>query len=672
MPHPRANVASMAYDSIQAASARANVFTWIWLPLVVAAVLVIYLPGLDNALVFDDGYLADGGLFAEYASAGIRPRMLSYGTFVWLQAIAGEGWWKQRLFNVLIHCGVVIALWGLYREILKHIAAPPAQPGDAAPTPLTQSPALAVAIGFFALNPAAVYAVAYLVQRSILMATFFVVLGLFFFARGVALRRAGLHALAIGCYLLAILSKEHAILAPLAAAPLYIVVARPSMRRLGIAAVAAAIVVAAAAAALALRYGDILGKAFDEYSYVYLAQLARLDPGAERNAFALSILNQAYLFFHYGIRWFLPASEWMSINLRPPFPVTFTTFPHILGIFAYAAVLAGGFFLVLRYRDWRALAGLSLLMPSLLFATEFATVWVQDPFVLYRSYLWAIGVPGLLFIALHGPSARTLAVVGLALAAGLAWQALDRVWSLSTVESAWTDAIRKLPNDPRSVGRWFPYLNRGSFYAGQNQFQLALRDFEASAALGDQGMGSFNKGAVLAAQGRHAQALEAFDEAERQGYKLYNLPFQRAMSLAALARPADAYEQLAAANAMNPPSPMRELALLHLGRLGMQLGKADEAIASLQRLVAHDPKHREGRFLLAMAHIMKNEHEAALQIADGLVREAPAGSAFYARALANFGLHRRDEALSDIESALRRSPDNRNLHEWREKIRAMR
>ena len=645
----------------------------IWLPLVIAAVLVIYLPGLGNALVFDDGYLADGELFADYASAfQLRARMLSYGSFVWLQAIFGEGWWKQRLFNVIIHCGVVVALWALYRHVLRHVAASPAEPGGEPSAPLHESPALGLAIGFFALNPVAVYAVAYLIQRSILMATFFVVVGLWLFARGLSEKKPLLHALALACYVLAVMSKEHALLAPLAAAPLYILVARPPMLRLALVSLGAAIVVGIAGAALALRYGDILGTAFDEYSHIYLAQLARLEPSAEENAFALSILNQAYLFFHYGLRWFLPAAEWMSINLRPPFPVSLTSFPHLLGIFGYVGVLAGGFFLLLRHRDWRALVGLSLLLPALLFATEFATVWVQDPFVLYRSYLWAIGVPGLVVVALHGPSARTLAIVGLALAAGLAWQALDRISSLATVESAWTDAIRKLPNDPRSVGRWFPYLNRGSFYAEHNQFKLALRDFEASAALGDLGMGSFNKGSILGAEGQHAQALRAFDEAERQGYKLYNLPFQRAMSLVALGKPAEAYQQLLATHAMSPPSPTRELMYLHLGRLGMQLGKADEAIASLRQLAAYDPKNKEGRFLLAMAHVMKNEHAEALRIADELLRDDSSGRTYYARALANFGLKRKAQALADIESALRQSPGNPNLLQWQDKIRAMR
>ena len=98
------------------------------------------------------------------------------------------------------------------------------------------------------------------------------------------------------------------------------------------------------------------------------------------------------------------------------------------------------------------------------------TVWVQDPFVLYRSYLWAIGVPGLVFVFLHGTWPRALAVVGTIVGVLFAWQAIERVLSLSTPETAWTDAIVKLSSDPRAVGRWFPYLNRGSYYADHDQF----------------------------------------------------------------------------------------------------------------------------------------------------------------------------------------------------------
>ena len=644
----------------------------IWLPIVLVAMLLVYVPGLGNELVFDDAYLADGSLFEEYRRLQLRTRLLSYGSFVWFQALLGDGWWKQRLVNLAIHAGVVFVLWAFYREVLRRIEPPAPADGSAGPaTALERSWALPIAIGFFALNPVAVYAVGYLVQRSILMATFFVVLGLWLFARAAAGGKPWLYALALVSYVLAVMSKEHAVLAPLVAIPVYIVVARPDRWRLVKITGAAGALMAIAAAALYLRYGEVIGKPFDEYSQVYLDQLSRLEPSAGRNAYALSIINQAYLFFRYGLDWFVPWAGWMSINLRPPFPVKLATFPHVLGIAGYLAVLLGGFWLLLRYRDWRALVGLALAMPAILFATEFATVWVQDPFVLYRSYLWAIGLPGLMFFVLHGPSPRALAVVAVVLASFLLWQAQDRIFSLATAERAWTDAIAKLPNDARSVGRWFPYLNRGSIYAERDDVTSAIRDFEMSSRLGDTGMGAMNRGSLLAAAGKPLQALAAFDEAEREGYNLYNLPFQRGLALAALNKPTEAFNAFAKTLERKPPSPTHEAALMHVGRIGLQIGRNDEALSALDYLVSKDPKDKEARYLLGMGYVTTGQAARALPVLDGLVAIDNNPRAYYARALAHYNLKHKAEAVADIDAAVRLWPNNPNLREWQKKIQAM-
>ncbi len=644
----------------------------IWLPLVVAALLAIYIPGFGNALVFDDGYLTEG-LFPDYASFVFsRARSVSYGSFVWLHWLVGEGWWKQRLLNLAIHLATSVALWALYREILRFIA-PVADCGAAspAPVPFHESPALGIAIGFFALNPVAVYSVAYLIQRSILLATLFIVLGLWFFARALSRKKPWLHVVALACYVLAVMSKEHAILAPLAAAPLFILIVRPGAKRIAYLSVAGVALIAVAGFVLWRRYGDILGKPFDEYSARYLAQLRALDPDVEKNAYGLSIINQAYLFFQYGLRWVLPYSGWMSINLRPPFPVTWFTFPQILGVAGYLATLVGGFFLLLRYRDWRALLGISVLFPALLFVTEFATVWVQDPFVLYRSYLWAIGIPGVVFFLVHGPAPRVLLGIGIVAGALLAWQSLDRVFSMATAESVWTDAIAKLPRDPRSVGRWFPYLNRGTAYVDRDEYQAALRDFEISAALGDMGIGTFNMGAVFLALGNPAQALAAFDRAEKQGYKLYNLPFQRGMALMALGKVPEARRQFELAQQMNPPSPTREILWLQTGRAAVQLGRHDEALAHLGMLLAVEPRNKEARYLQAMAYVSKGEPARARELLDAWLAEGENGPGLYVRAMANYGLKRKAEALADIEGAMRMGLDNPTVRQWKARIQAM-
>lgn len=640
---------------------------YLWAAIVVMVALAIYLPGLGNQLVYDDGYLTDGDLFAVYRSLALRSRMLSYGSFVWIQALMGEGWWKQRLVNLAIHLCVVAALWAFYREVLRAFTAP-AEPG-AQPEPLHVSPALGVAVGFFALNPVAVYAVAYLIQRSILLATFFTVAMLWLFARGLRTGKWWLHALAAISYALAVASKEHAVLAPLAAVPVYMVVVGPSRTRLAILALVSAALIGVAGAALWTRFGYILGTPFDEYSSAYFAQLAKLNPDAPRLAWPLSILNQCWLFFEYGVRWFLPVADWLSISLRPPFPVTWMSFPQVLGVPMYVALIAISFRLVARYRDWRALVGLSLLLPAILFGTEFVTVWVQDPFVLYRSYLWAIGVPGLVFVFLHGTSGRALAVVGAIVGLLFSWQAIERVVSLSTPETAWTDAIKKLPRDARAVGRWFPYLNRGSYYADHDRFELAVRDFETSASLGDLGMGAFNIGSILVATGKPQQALRLFDAAQSQGYDLWGLWFQRGLAYAALNQPQNAYEQFAGARKLEPPSPTREVVLLQLGRAALQIGKSDDAVGALQEFLATDPGNNEARYLLAMAYITSGRNDKGLEV---LEKASEGGPIHYARALAYFGMGRKPEAQREIDTAIRIGPDNPALHQWQAKINAMR
>ena len=658
------SIACTDTDMPQAFSASPTRTDLVSVALVLAAVLIIYAPGLGNPLLFDDALLTEARFAQDYGNPlTAKERMLSYGSFVWLQWLLGDGWWKQRVVNLLIHLAVVGALWGFWREMLRHV--------EPAAEALDRSPALGPAIGAFALNPVAVYAVGYLVQRSILMATLFVVLGLWSYARGLSRGALRFHAIAIACYALALASKEHAVLAPLAAIPIYILIKRPEPRQVVRVTVLGVGLVAAAALLLMQRYGEIIARPFDEYSSVYLAQLAALQAGADTNALMLSVINQAYLFFHYGLRWFIPAAEWMSINLRPPFPLTPTTLPHALGIVGYLGALGGGSYLLLRHRDWRAIAGLSILLPALLFATEFITVWVQDPFVLYRSYLWAIGLPGLVFIVLHGAPARALLVVGLVAGSLLAWQSLDRILSMSSAERAWTDAIRKLPDDPRSVGRWFAYLNRGAARVDNRQYNLAMQDFDVSSRLGDMGAGLFNRGSLYAANGEHENALLSFEAAERAGYRLYNLHMQRGLSLLALGRPQEAYGHLVRTYLMNPPSPTKEILLINLGRTALQLGRHEEAAGQLQQLLDIEPGNPDARFYLAMALLARKDYKGAMDNLDRLPKDKPSGRAHYARALAYFGLQQRDAALAQIDAAIRIGPDTPHLREWRSRIQAM-
>jgi len=221
------------------------------------------------------------------------------------------------------------------------------------------------------------------------------------------------------------------------------------------------------------------------------------------------------------------------------------------------------------------------------------------------------------------------------------------------------------------VGRWFPYLNRGGAYVDQGLFNLALRDFEASAALGDQGMGLFNAGSVLSAQGKQKEALAAFDRAEKEGYNLYNLPFQRGLALMALGRTEDAYDQFFKVISGTPSREIRAIALLQLGKAALQLRRRDQAVMALQSLVDLDPASKEGRYLLGLAYVMKGDPQRARDTLDSLLMHEPSARAYYARAMANYALRRKADALSDIDNAVRLAGDNPGLREWKAKIEAM-
>ena len=288
---------------------------------VAAVVLSIYIPGLHNELLFDDLRLKDT-IFGNYGGLlEFKQRLLSYGSFVWIQQMFGEGWWKQRTVNLLLHGGVAGALYLLTRDLLRSTKFP--QPLESAPQFVaSREAAVAVGIAVFAVNPMAVYAVGYLVQRSIVMATLFAVLACWFFVRGLLNQRHHWYVLALLSYLCAVLSKEHAVMTAAMAVPLYIYIKRPGWKTTAIVVGISLVLLGTITAAMLATYGNILGRLFDEQSIQYALQLEKMSPGITERMYPLSILNEAALFFVYGTLWFLPNVLWMSVDLRPAFPRT--------------------------------------------------------------------------------------------------------------------------------------------------------------------------------------------------------------------------------------------------------------------------------------------------------------------------------------------------------------
>ena len=240
---------------------------------VLAAVLAIYLPGWNHELLFDDLRLTDGAIFGNYGSLlTFKQRTLSYGSFIWVDLLAGPGWWKQRLVNVGLHLATVAALYALVRELLERTRFPEefeSQPHFG----MSRQAAVQVGVALFAVNPMAVYAVAYLVQRSIVMATLFSVLACWCFVRGLSGRGVAWYGLALLSYVAAVLSKEHAVMVAAMAVPLYIHVRRPSWKTVATIAGASTALIAVAAVVFFGIYGEFIGKLFDSARWILPSNL---------------------------------------------------------------------------------------------------------------------------------------------------------------------------------------------------------------------------------------------------------------------------------------------------------------------------------------------------------------------------------------------------------------
>ncbi|MCX7199851.1 MAG: hypothetical protein NTW37_18225, partial [Proteobacteria bacterium] len=149
------------------------------------AVVALYFRSLDNPLVFDDRALMNPRVLAQYAQSmfAFDMRWFSYVTLGWTWTLAGDSLPVHRSINLILHSATCIALFMFLRAVFERVLLPvKAQPGrlpgmtdwsDDAPCWYAFAGAL-----LFAVHPVAVYGVAYLVQRSIVMATLFSILSL--------------------------------------------------------------------------------------------------------------------------------------------------------------------------------------------------------------------------------------------------------------------------------------------------------------------------------------------------------------------------------------------------------------------------------------------------------------------------------------------------------------
>ena len=196
---------------------------WLIASLLVLAAFALYGKGLHYPLVFDDRVFRDD-VFRHYTAAIFKldTRWFAYATFGWTWEIVGKQWAWHRAINVLLHAGAAFMLF----QFLSRLYTIALDTKGAANPQHTQWRWIA-AMGalLFLVHPVAVYGVAYLTQRSIVMATLFGLLSLWLFLEGLARRQSPAWFYgAVATYFVAVFSKEHSVMIPAVALALTVLV----------------------------------------------------------------------------------------------------------------------------------------------------------------------------------------------------------------------------------------------------------------------------------------------------------------------------------------------------------------------------------------------------------------------------------------------------------------
>ncbi len=405
--------------------------------LLLAAVSALYGQFLRNPLIFDDllPFMTDNAgnqLVSSYHFSLTELHSLPMATLAWTKAWFGLDLINFRVGNLLLHSMVVLSLFFFLDKLFASIRFVQNK-NEMAPRNAAFFAAL-----LFALHPVSTYAAGYLIQRTIVMATLFCLLSMLAYVRGSTRQKPLWLWMSVPLYYLAVFCKEHAIMLPAVLLALTVLLHDDWQIRLKQRwAIFAAL---AAIAIYVISLKSIVGSVYELNAPELLqANASGVAGGADvALSYPLSIITQSWLFFKYALLWVFPNPNWMSIDMREPFARSIFS-PYLLATCGFAAWGIGAGWLLLK-RGRLGLVGFAMLFPWLMFFTEFSTVRIQEVFVLYRSYLWAVGAFCLLPVIFSRLDGRTAIFILSAIAVAMMPISMERLETLSSPLYVWSDA----------------------------------------------------------------------------------------------------------------------------------------------------------------------------------------------------------------------------------------
>lgn len=433
----------------------------------VTPVILLYSHFLGNPSVFDDVAFFSGEEYSYYLHIfSLDLRWLSLATFVWTRELLGDAMLWLRLGNLSIHLLNTVTLFLLLRRLFDLVV-----PQNTDNKALSSYWLAFFAALIFALHPVSVYAVGYLIQRTTLLATLFALLTWRCFLEGLIREQRLWFYLSALCYLLAGLSKEHAIMTPaITVALLCLLNSQPLQRVRSLYPVFIAYGFIGLFIVVQIKSKHLLGQTYEPFA---TGLTADIDP---RVVYPLSVLTQSFTFFKYLWVWLVPSPALMSVDSCQTFATKFWTFPESLGLVAFVVYPVIAVRLLLK-RGLIGLFGFALLSPWLLFFTELSTVRIQEILVLYRSYLWMpllfASLPFLCQKLTAKQAAITLSCIAL-LMMPLTW---FRLTTFSHPLLLWDDAARRVKEDKDCPMVYRILNNRGKALMELERYDEAIHDF---------------------------------------------------------------------------------------------------------------------------------------------------------------------------------------------------
>lgn len=466
------------------------------------AVVALHGQFLWNPIVFDDlpFFMANAvghQPIEDHRYSPLELRSLPYATLAWGKALFGGEMLHYRIENMVLHAAVVIALY-FFLECLFGRLIGKRDAAQFSVSALAFSAAL-----LFALHPVAVYAAGYLVQRTIVMATLFSLLAMLAWLHGSKNPR-WLWA-SVFFYYLAVFSKEHAIMLPAVLFALTVLAHNDWREKLierwkpFLALILIVLIV------VSIKKG-MLGTVYEIYAPEMLV---------ERSAnvnWLLSVLTQSWLFFKYAALWLFPNPNWISVDMREPFASSLWS-GYLAALVAFLAWGVLAVWLLFK-RGRLGLLGFALLFPWLMFMPEFSTVRIQEIFVLYRSYLWAVGACTILPLLLDRFDKQMASIIVGAIAIAMFPIAMDRLASFSHPLVLWDDAVKLVQDKPEMPGVYRIYYNRGTELLKVDDYDAAIEDLRLSVSLSPEWPYPYvNLGLAYSKKGEWTVAASAFTQA---------------------------------------------------------------------------------------------------------------------------------------------------------------